>query len=212
LEGKQALSKTLGEATNMVNPGIAESDKLTALLAGVVSAFNPSDSDFKPLAQASDPTPSEQIDQLRSAFYKVLELSVSSKKKETAQSIMDDFYKLPLAKLPGLQQLKLLADRKDDVFSKLVVILPDLFKQIGDKDLDDKDLLISFKGILESAKQLPSRFTSTLDLDSSGKSFKIINGYRQHLVNLLIENKSQAGRERLIELLKADYPKKVNPN
>lgn len=212
LEGKQALAATLNKATKMMNSKIAESDKLTALLAGVISAFNPSDSNFKHQVLNSDLPSFERINQLRSAFYKVLDLTVSSKKRETAQNIMDNFYKLPLTKLPGLQSLKLLADRKDDVFSKLVVILPDLFKQIEDKDLKDTVLLISLKGILKSAKQLPSRFTSTLNLDSSGQPFKKINAYREHLVNLLITNKPKTDREKIIELLKADYPKKVKPN
>lgn len=212
LEGKQALTATLNKATKMMNSKIAESDKLTALLAGVISAFNPSDSNFKHQVLNSDLPSFERINQLRSAFYKVLDLTVSSKKRETAQNIMDNFYKPPLTKLPGLQSLKLLADRKDDVFSKLVVILPDLFKQIEDKDLKDTVLLISLKGILKSAKQLPSRFTSTLNLDSSGQPFKKINAYREYLVNLLITNKPKTDREKIIELLKADYPKKVKPN
>jgi hypothetical protein len=104
----------------------------------------------------------------------------------------------------GLALFKSLVDRKSDVFSKVAVILPDLFKQIGERDLNDNKLLESLDNILNLAGDLPARFRSTLNLDSSGKSFEEVSAHRRGLVEQLIKTKPLADRENLIEALTSD--------
>jgi hypothetical protein len=208
LEGKQALATKLSQskALRSMNSGeIVENDKrLTVVFAGLVNSFSRSDFDSESLVKTSDRHIfSEKINQLRTAFYKVLELSASPVQRGAAQDIMTIFDTLALNNR-GLALFKSLVDRKSDVFSKVAVILPDLFKQIGERDLDDNKLLESLDNILNLAGDLPARFRSTLNLDSSGKSFKEVNDHRRGLVEQLIKTKPPADRENLIEALTSD--------